>query len=109
MVKAARRGYIGRSSQVTLRDRILMYENKRQKYGTQTVSFSRGDSTACYVWPVARPQSLDRRRSRVGLPTMDEYVKMVGEGFDFDVVWDKTIDVEALNRMRGGQTVAEEE
>lgn len=41
VVKAARRGYIGRSSQVTLRDRILMYENKRQKYGTQTVSFSR--------------------------------------------------------------------
>ena len=40
---------------------------------------------------------------------MDEYVKMVGEGFDFDVVWDKTIDVEALNRMRSGQTVAEEE
>lgn len=110
VVKAARRGYIGRSSQVTLRDRILMYENKRQKYGTQTVSFSRGDSTACYVWPVARPQSLDRRRSRVGLPTMDEYVKMVGEGFDFDVVWDKTIDVEALNRMRSGsQTVVEEE
>lgn len=110
VVKAARRGYIGRSSQVTLRDRILMYENKRQKYGTQTVSFSRGDSTACYVWPVARPQSLDRRRSRVGLPTMDEYVKMVGEGFDFDVVWDKTIDVKELNRMRSGsQTVAEEE
>ena len=49
-------------------------------------------------------------RSRVGLPTMDEYVKMVGEGFDFDVVWDKTIDVEALNRMRSGsQTVVEEE
>ena len=41
---------------------------------------------------------------------MDEYVKMVGEGFDFDVVWDKTIDVEALNRMRScSQTVVEEE
>ena len=55
-------------------------------------------------------ERLDRRRSGVGLPTMDEYVKMVGEGFDFDVVWDKTIDVEALNRMRSGsQTVVEEE
>ena len=102
VAKAARRGVIGRSSQLTLRDRILMYEGKRQVYGTQTVSFARGDSTVCYVWPVARPKSLDRRRSRVNLPPMDEYVGMVGQGFGFDVVWDRAMSVEELNRMRSG-------
>lgn len=100
VVKAARRGYIDRSSQVMLRDRILMHEGKRQVYGTQTVSFARGDSTVCYVWPVVRPRSLDRRRSRVNMPAMDKYVEMVGEGFGFDVVWDKSLNVGDLNRMR---------
>lgn len=100
VVRAARRGYIGRSSQVMLRDRILMHEGKRQVYGTQTVSFARGDSTVCYVWPVVRPRSLDRRRSRVNMPAMDKYVEMVGEGFGFDVVWDKSLNVGDLNRMR---------
>ena len=100
VARAARRGVIGRSSQLTLRDRILMYEGKRQVYGTQTVSFARGDSTVCYVWPVVRARSLDRRRSRVNLPPMDEYVGMVGEGFGFEVVWDRSLGVKELNRMR---------
>lgn len=110
VVRAARRGYIGRSSQVTLRDRILMYEGKRQVYGTQTVSFARGDSTVCYVWPVVRSRSIDRRRSRVNLPAMDRYVELVGDGFGFDVVWDRSLNVEELERMRrNGAAVAADE
>lgn len=110
VVRAARRGDVERSSPVTLRDRILMHEGKRQIYGTQTVSFARGDSPACYVWPVVRPRSLDRRRSRVNLPAMAEYVGMVGEGFGFDVVWDRSLSVGDLDRMRkDGGAAAESE
>lgn len=110
VVKAARRGYIDRGLQVTLRDRILMRGGKRQVYGTQTVSFARGDSTVCYVWPVVRSRSIDRRRSRVNLPAMDRYVELVGDGFGFDVVWDRSLNVEELERMRrNGAAVAADE
>lgn len=97
---AARRGDVDRSSLVTLRDRILMYEGKRQIYGTQTVAIPQGDSTVCYVWPVARPKGLDKRRSKVNLQPMEEYVKAVGESFGFDVVWDREITAGQLDSMR---------
>lgn len=60
----------------------------------------------CYVWPVVRLRNIDRRRSRVNLPAMGKYVEIVGEGFGFDVVWDRSMSVEELNRMRKDGAVA---
>ena len=52
-------GRLSKSSYATLLDRMLMRENRPQRYGTQTRSFTRiveGDSVCgqrvCYVWPV---------------------------------------------------------
>lgn len=106
---AARRGDVERSSLVTLRDRILMHEGKRQTYGTQTVAIPQGDSTVCYVWPVARPRGLDRRRSRVNMPKMDEYIRMVGESFGFVAMWDRSMTVGELDRMRKGGDMGADE
>lgn len=53
-------------------DRMLMYQGKKQVYGTQSSSQLRQDGS-WVVWPVENPESINERRKAVGfLDTVEE-------------------------------------
>lgn len=56
-----------------LTDRVLRNEGRPQLYGTQ-VDISSGEIV---VMPVDDPDSLDARRARMGLPPMEEYLRVI--------------------------------
>jgi hypothetical protein len=63
-----------------LEDRIAMLTGKKQIYGSQIVFNTKMNKY--FVCPIASPDSLDKRRSAVGLGTMAEYVK------EWGLIWD---------------------
>jgi hypothetical protein len=58
-----------------LTDRVLVAENKKQVYGTQF----RSVDGKLEPNPIEDEKNVDRRRKEVGLPSMDEYRKMMAE------------------------------
>lgn len=62
-----------------LTDRVFMYEEKPQVYGTQL----RGDfnSDTWYVYKTIEPKDVNQRRAIVGLGSIEEYC----EGMDIDL------------------------
>lgn len=99
-------GYIRKSSYVTLLDRVLMREGRPQRYGTQTVSLNRtfvdGEShpagqAICYLWPVESPEQLDSLRAAADLEPIDEYLRLVGESYGMNCIWDRSLRVEDLS------------
>ena len=87
---------IPKSQAATLEDRILMRSNKKQKYGTQTVSKKIDGKNVAYVWPIENVNDVDKLRASVGLPTMDSYIQLVGSTYGQEVIFDKTISIEDL-------------
>ena len=89
--RATHNGLIKQSDANTLYDRIMMHSNRRQLYGTQTKSNTRiieGQPLphpTAYLWPVRRAQSLDKRRHKAGMGTMqsqaESYEKYGGYKF----------------------------
>jgi hypothetical protein len=61
-----------------LTDRVLLAEGKPQRYGTQVEFLKSGWQPR----PVEDPDHLDERRQSVGLPPIDEYLKMIAEVYD---------------------------
>lgn len=103
-------GRVSKSSYATLLDRILMREKRPQRYGTQTVSFTRmveGDSSRmerqCWLWPVEEPAGLDSRREEMGLTPIGEYLRAVEEVYGAPCRWDPQLDVEQLEALRAGE------
>lgn len=102
----SKKGYIKPSNMATLQDRMLMQQNKKQIYGTQTVTkpiVITNDSTTIqmtnYVWPVKHPTELESRRSKVGLNTMQQQ-KESHAGFGYQMIYDPTLskrDIQALS------------
>ncbi|NRT14671.1 hypothetical protein HNP99_001015 [Flavobacterium sp. 28A] len=64
---------------VYLEDRIAMYSNEMQTYGTQ---LKMDENKEYYVWPIKNPKDVNKRRLKIGLDTLEEYLKRFG------VVWD---------------------
>lgn len=99
-------GRLAKSSYATLLDRMLMRENRPQRYGTQTRSFTRiveGDSVCgqrvCYVWPVEHPASLDSLRAAMGLIPIGEYLQAVEETYGGRCIWNPELTVEQLEAL----------
>ncbi len=64
-----------------LEDRVALSEGKKQIYGSQIS----GDNTGQYwVRPLQDPENVDKRRAKVGLPPMAEYVS------HWKIKWDAT-------------------
>jgi hypothetical protein len=87
----AAKGVVSPADAATLEDRILMQSNKMQKYGTQTVQ--KKDSTGndmIYIWPVEDVENIDKLRESVGLPPMNEYMQLLKNTFNKEIIWDKT-------------------
>ncbi|MBO5892920.1 MAG: hypothetical protein J6Q31_01475 [Alistipes sp.] len=102
----SKKGYIKPSNMATLQDRMLMLQNKKQIYGTQTVTkpiVITNDSTTIqminYVWPVKHPTELESRRSKVGLNTMQQQKESHAD-FGYQMIYDPTLskrDIQALS------------
>ncbi len=82
----------------TLEDRISMRNNKKQKYGTQTVGVLSADNaeSIIYIWPIENNEKVDGLRASVGLPSMEQYIQTVKEHSNSKVVWDKEISPDRL-------------
>ena len=59
-----------------LEDRILMYQNKKQIYGSQI--WINQTTGAQEIWPIEDEKNLNIRRAKVGLETMEEYAEHFG-------------------------------
>ena len=95
---AAERGIIPKSNWATLEDRILMGENKKQIYGTQTKAFltlSEGKSVY-YMWPIEDAGNVDARRQEIGLPPLAEYLEIMESYMGQPVIWEPELSVEEL-------------
>ena len=96
--EAAYGGKLPKSSWAALEDRVLMRDNKKQLYGTQTKMFQAfpEGTQVCYIWPIEDVENVDIRREEIGLPPMEEYILKVETFYGLKVIWDKTLSVEAL-------------
>ncbi len=68
------------SEYAMLVDRTNMYQGKFQIYGSQMNYDSRGK---ILIYPIADEPNVNRRRKSVGLPPMEEYVKLADSSFDY--------------------------
>lgn len=99
--EAAGRGVISAYKLATLEDRVAMYEERPQRYGTQSYQTNVGGETVIYVWPVAHPERLDSLRGSIGTCPMAEYVRLLEETSGAQVVCDPALTVDSLKRIVG--------
>lgn len=64
-----------------LTDRVLVHQNKPQIYGTQ-LNILNGELV---FDPILDKESVDNRRAEVGLPSLEEYKKVVAEAYGMPV------------------------
>jgi hypothetical protein len=69
-------GEIPASSYAKMADRILMLQDKPQRFGTQ-INITGG---ACGVWKLANPEKVDALRAEMGLETLADYIARVCAG-----------------------------
>ncbi|PKL37398.1 MAG: hypothetical protein CVV41_22850 [Candidatus Riflebacteria bacterium HGW-Riflebacteria-1] len=73
---AAESGDLSKSSFAIFEDRILVREGKNQKYGSQ---LKIDQNTGKYsFYPIEDEENVNKRRSEVGLESLDEYAKRFG-------------------------------
>jgi len=99
----ADQGIISKSDAATLEDRLLMWTNKPQIYGTQTKSNMTlyvtdnddlpENQNVAYIWPIEDPENVDKLRASVGLDPLNTYIKKVEDVYQMKVVWDKSLKV----------------
>lgn len=77
--EAAAKGYLDRGKVALLEDRIALRENKKQIYGSQ-IGFD-DETGKYYVLPLMDPDSVDKRRTEVGLGKLQDYVK------EWGIIW----------------------
>jgi len=70
---AEKRGEILSSNLAILEDRICMRTGKKQIYGSQ--GFTDAQTEKKYIYPIRDIDNLDRRRNKMGMPPMQDYVK----------------------------------
>ncbi len=70
---AAETGEASLTDAALMEDRLLMYTNRKQKYGTQISSRTLPDGTfEYYVWPIESPENVDSLRLAIGYKTTVE-------------------------------------
>lgn len=83
LLEEAKAGEVTLSEVALLTDRVLVRQGKPQRYGN---SFSVRDGRLV-ADPIEDLAGLEGRRRAMGLPTMREYVKGLGEAFKMGVEW----------------------
>ena len=97
----ATEGYVGVDEYAILYDRVAMGQNRHQRYGSQLVQFGNAEAMQLYVWPIEDVKKLDSLRSAVGLSSFYNYLKHIEETMGITPVYDTTLTIEELNKMRG--------
>lgn len=82
--EAAESGELDKSLYAIFVDRILMYKNEQQIYGSQIV-FNK-TKKVLELYPIEDEANVDERRASVGLEPLKEYLNMMGVPFDADTV-----------------------
>ena len=107
--QAAKEGKIKQTEINTLHDRILMRSNRRQLFGTQTQSHTRiieGQPTPqqiCYLWPVRRARTLDKRRAEAGQAPISAQIEAYQKFANYEMVWDKSLSIRKFKKMMSQQ------
>jgi len=66
-----------------MEDRLLMWQGKKQIFGTQAADFRPDKKMA--IWPIEDPGNVDARRKKIGFnQTVEEYAKSMDVMFDPD-------------------------
>jgi len=73
LTKATKRGELKPSRLALLADRIALSEKHKQVYGSQ-ISWNLKENTYV-ILPIADPDNVDKRRTKVGLNSLSDYVK----------------------------------
>ena len=80
----------------TLLDRVLMKENQRQVYGTQTHIKMNKEEKILYVWPVVNAENIDSLRNTVDLLPLAEYMEVMKEVIGCEVIFDNSLNPEDI-------------
>lgn len=63
-------------------DRMLMYQGKKQVYGTQASGLLRADGSFV-IWPIENPESVNERRIKAGFPnSVEDYAASLEAFYD---------------------------
>ncbi|HAA18228.1 MAG TPA: hypothetical protein DCR93_05545 [Cytophagales bacterium] len=93
------RGLLAPDDWAIMYDRLLMWGEQPQVYGTQAFADTTDQQ---WIWPVKEIEQLDARRAEVGLPTMQEYLQLVLEETGLIIRWEPDLTLEtALEWERG--------
>lgn len=97
----ATEGYVGVDEYAILYDRVAMGQNRHQRYGSQLVQFGAVDAQKLYVWPIEDGAKVDSLRNTVGMSPFSDYLKDIEETTGITPIYDSTLTIEELNKMRG--------
>ncbi|TVZ23676.1 putative membrane protein YphA (DoxX/SURF4 family) [Dokdonia sp. Hel_I_63] len=80
--KAGKDGELPYRLVAMMEDRLLMSNCKPQIYGTQGATYP---NMADFIWPIANPQDVNKRRAAAGFPqTIEQYGKdLFGQDFEY--------------------------
>lgn len=66
-----------------IEDRLLMYENKKQIYGSQSVTRKNKYNGEYFIWPIRDPDKVNSLREKAGLPlTVEENAERLNAIYD---------------------------
>lgn len=97
----ATEGYVGVDEYAILYDRVAMGQNRHQRHGSQLVQFGAVDAQKLYVWPIEDGAKVDSLRNTVGMSPFSDYLKDIEEATGITPIYDSTLTIEELNKMRG--------
>lgn len=84
MEALAKQGEASTTDAATMRDRLLMFQGKKQIYGTQASSWVRAEGGQV-VWPIQDVENVNKRRREVGFTTsVEENAKRLGAEYNLN-------------------------
>lgn len=98
MKRASKKGLISANGLATLTDRIMMYEGKPQKYGTQSYTVNVDGKQMIYIWPVNNPRKLNRLRKEINTCSIEEYVLLLKESSGMEVIYEPKLTVKEMKK-----------
>ncbi|MEM1326010.1 MAG: DUF6624 domain-containing protein [Bacteroidota bacterium] len=78
----AKAGEASKMHAAMMEDRLLMYEGKKQIYGSQATSYMDG-TQGYFIWPIKETATVNARRKVAGFSnTIEEYAESMGATYD---------------------------
>lgn len=82
MEELAKKGEASATDAAKMRDRLLMFQGKKQIYGTQAASWVRPEGGQV-IWPIEDVENVNKRRKEVGFTTtVEENAEQLNAQFD---------------------------